>query len=100
MMARSIVVAPHAGTEKQGPETTPKRTYTLRYDDDALGLSKRIEFEAESPAIALEIAQGEADGRQAVLLVDGQPLCQLAKAPAEDGPFWIIKQQGAAGPPS
>lgn len=67
-----------------------RTTYTLCYDDDALGLPKRIEFEAESPAMALEIAKGEADGRQARLLVDGEPLCQLVKAPAADAPYWII----------
>lgn len=68
-----------------------RATYTLCYEDDAFGLPKRIEFEAESPAAALEIAQGEADGRQARLLVDGEPLCQLEKAPAAAAaPYWII----------
>ncbi|HWW59426.1 MAG TPA: hypothetical protein VN047_21215 [Sphingopyxis sp.] len=63
---------------------TGRATYTLCYDDAALGLPKRIEFEAESPAKALEIAGGEADGRQALLFVDGEPLCRLVKASAAE----------------
>ena len=77
---------------------TRRATYTLCYDDDALGLPKRIELEAESPAMALEIAEGEADGRQARLLVDGEPLCQLVKAPAADAPYWIIGREPKANP--
>jgi hypothetical protein len=67
-----------------------RRTYTLRYEEDALGLPKRIEFEAESPAAALEIAMGEAEGRRALLLADGEPLCQLVKAAADPAPYWIV----------
>lgn len=73
-----------------------RMTYTLCYDDDALGLPKRIEFEADSPAMALEIAEGEADGRQARLFVDGEPLCLLVKAPAADAPYWIIASEQRA----
>lgn len=78
------------------PEERRRMTYTLCYDDDALGLPKRIEFEADSPAMALEIAEGEADGRQARFLVDGEPLCQLVKAPAADAPYWIIVNEPGA----
>ncbi|WP_432769978.1 MAG: hypothetical protein HEQ22_04315 [Sphingopyxis sp.] len=62
-------------------------TYTLRYDEDAVGLPKRIEFEADSPAAALEIAMGEAEGRRALLLADGAPLCQLVKAACDSAPY-------------
>lgn len=72
-----------------------KVTYTLRYDEDAVGLPKRIEFEAENPATALEIAMGEAEGRRALLLADGEPLCQLVKAAADPGPFWIVARDPA-----
>ncbi|MBW8296377.1 hypothetical protein [Sphingopyxis sp.] len=71
-------------------------TYTLRYDDDAFGVSKRIEFEAASPATALEIAQGEARGREALLLVDGLPLCRLSKGADAEPPFWILVPPNAA----
>lgn len=76
--------------------TFRRATYTLCYDDDALGLPKRIEFEADSPATALEIAGGEADGRQARLFVDGEPLCQLVKASAADAPYWIVAREAKA----
>ena len=72
-----------------------RRTYTLRYEEDALGLPKRIEFEAESPAAALEIAMGEAEGRRALLLADGEPLCQLVKAAADPAPYWIVARDNA-----
>lgn len=46
--------------------------------------------------MALEIAEGEADGRQARLFVDGELLCQLVKAPAADAPYWIIVNEPGA----
>ncbi len=76
-----------------------RRTYTLRYEEDALGLPKRIEFEAESPAAALEIAMGEAEGRRALLLADGEPLCQLVKAAADPAPYWIVARDHARADP-
>lgn len=86
---------PVPGNASTAPPTV-RLTYTLRYDDDAFGLPKRIEFEAASPAMALEIAQGEARGREALLLVEGLPLCRLAKAADADPPYWIIAHQHAA----
>lgn len=80
--------------------TRRRRTYTLRYEEDALGLPKRIEFEAESPAGALEIAMGEAEGRRALLLADGEPLCQLVKAAADPAPFWIVARDSARQDPT
>lgn len=77
-----------------------KVTYTLRYDEDALGLPKRIEFEADSPAAALEIAMGEAEGRRALLLADGEPLCQLVKAAADPAPYWIVARDSAPDDPT
>jgi hypothetical protein len=72
------------------PAPGPRRTYTLRYDDDALGIGKRVEFEAANAAYALEIARGEADGRRALLLENGRPLCRLEKAAPGDATFWIV----------
>ena len=94
-MAMDIVsLGPVPGNPSAAPPPV-RLTYTLRYDDDALGVPKRIEFEAASPATALEIAQGEARGREALLLVDGLPLCRLAKAADADTPYWIIAPQNA-----
>jgi hypothetical protein len=67
-----------------------RRTYTLCYEDDAVGIGKRVEFEATNAAVALEIALGEADGRRALLLESGRPLCRLQKAAPGDATFWIV----------
>lgn len=74
----------------------PRATYSLHYEEDALGIAKRVEFEARSAAYALEIAVAEADGRQALLLEDGRPLCRLIKALPGEAPYWIV----ADGPES
>ncbi len=75
----------------QAVRSAPRRiTYTLRYDEDALGVAKRVEFEAESAACALEIARGEAAGRRALLLENGRPLCRLTKAFPGEAPYWIL----------
>lgn len=73
-----------------------RATYSLHYEDDALGIAKRVEFEAGSAAYAWEIALAEADGRQALLLEDGRPLCRLIKALPGEAPYWIV----ADGPAS
>jgi hypothetical protein len=71
----------HVGEPANGSAAAvSRRTYTLRYDDDAVGIGKRVEFEAANAAYALEIARGEADGRRALLLENGRPLCRLEKA--------------------
>jgi hypothetical protein len=77
-----------AGDARRAPGS--RRTYTLRYDDDEHGIGKRVEFEAANAAYALEIARGEADGRWALLLEDGRPLCRLEKATPGDATFWIV----------
>jgi hypothetical protein len=61
-----------------------KVTYTLRYDEDALGLPK----------------MGEAEGRRALLLADGEPLCQLVKAAADPAPYWIVARDSARHEPA
>jgi hypothetical protein len=73
----------------------------LRYEDDALGIEKRVEFEAQSAAYALEIARAEVDGRQALLLENGRPLCRLMKALPGEAPYWIIADRpGLVVPPA
>lgn len=78
--------APALGAD---PAALQKSTLVLHYDDDGIGLEKRLFFEAATPAAALEIAAGEAAGRHARLFVDGRPLCSVVKAD-EDHPFWVI----------
>ncbi|MBB6425365.1 hypothetical protein [Sphingopyxis sp. JAI128] len=81
----------------EGDAAAPRRrkpTIMLQYDDDAIGIGKRLLFEAETPAAALEIAAGEAAGRHASLFVDGEPLCSLLKT-GDEHPYWIVA--GPAG---
>ena len=66
-------------------------TYTLRYEEDGLGIEKRVEFEAETPAQALLIAQGEVEGRWAELCADGQPVCRLGRQSIGAGNYWVIR---------
>lgn len=81
--APSITIAP--------PIAPPhKATYTLCYQEDCRGLEKRVRFEAANAAVALEIAQGEADGRWALLLCDGEILCRFERAAAGPGQYWVI----------
>lgn len=76
--------------EGEAPVLPPRKpTIMLQYDDDAIGIGKRLLFEADTPAIALEIAAGEAAGRHASLFVDGAPVCSLLKA-GDEHPYWIV----------
>lgn len=84
-------------TPDADPAPPQKSALMLHYDDDGIGLEKRLLFEAATPAAALEIAAGEAAGRHARLFVDGTPLCSLVKA-GEDNPFWVIA--ASAGRPT
>lgn len=83
-----------AMTSDASPAPRRKPTLTLYYDEDDIGLEKRLLFEAENPAGALEIAAGEAAGRTARLFVDGMPLCSLLKAD-QDNPYWIVAASAA-----
>ncbi|MBE1526922.1 hypothetical protein GGC65_001378 [Sphingopyxis sp. OAS728] len=69
-------------------------TFTLRYKDDGLGLDKRVEFDATSPAVALGVASAEREGRRAILLADGEPLCELAR---ESEGYWRIAGASCTG---
>jgi len=69
-------------------------TFALHYEDDGVGLDKRVEFDGTSPAVALEVAGAERPGRRATLLVDGEPLCRLGQT---DHGLWIVAM--AAHPP-
>jgi hypothetical protein len=68
-------------------------TYALRYEDDGIGIEKRVEFEADTPAQALLIAQGEAEGRWAELSADGRPICLLGRENLGAGNYWVIRHQ-------
>lgn len=78
-----------AAVTSDSPAPARKPTLMLHYDEDHIGLEKRLLFEAASPASALDIAAGEAAGRSARLFVDGAPLCSLLKAD-DDNPYWIV----------
>ncbi len=91
------------GRRAAGPETvaasdtsdeTPV-TYTLCYEDDHRGLEKRVRFEARSPAIALDIARGEAEGRWALLMRGGEILCRLEREDIGPGSLWVIDGPGS-----
>ncbi|WP_326914910.1 hypothetical protein [Sphingopyxis chilensis] len=94
-MASLLPVPPDLGDPAAGPVAVPRRTYTLRYDDDGAGVGKRVEFEAENAGYALEIARGEAEGRRALLLENGRALCRLEKAWDGDAPYWIVAAEPA-----
>lgn len=66
-------------------------TYTLRYEEDGLGVEKRVEFEAKTPAQALLIAQGEAEGRWAELCADGKLVCRLGRQSTGASNYWVIR---------
>lgn len=91
-----------SGSAHEGLSGQPGRdelaTYTLCYEDDRRGLEKRIHFEAATPAVALEIAQGEAGGRWALLLRDGKILCRLEREAVGLSEYWLIA--GESSPPS
>lgn len=79
-----------------GDDAAPRKpTLALHYDDDRIGIGKRLLFEAATPAAALEVAAGEAAGRQARLFVDGAPLCSLLKADDEH-PYWVVAGSGTS----
>ncbi|MFC0103642.1 hypothetical protein [Sphingopyxis terrae] len=73
-------------------------TFTLRFDDDGLGVAKRIEFDARDCAIALEIAGDELEDRSALLLADGRPLCRLGRSSAGAAALWLVESPAAASP--
>lgn len=66
-------------------------TYMLRYEDDGLGVEKRVEFEADTPARALLIAQSEAEGRWAELSANGRSICRLGRENVGAGNYWVIR---------
>ncbi|KGB53803.1 hypothetical protein OVY29_03400 [Sphingopyxis sp. SE2] len=68
------------------PDASPRTSYSLQFEDDGVGLAKRMEFEAASASVALEIAERECDGRWALLACDGQPVCRVG----HNGGTWTI----------
>ncbi|NIJ36464.1 hypothetical protein FHR22_001113 [Sphingopyxis panaciterrae] len=56
------------------------RSFYLLLKDDSSGEPKRIDFEAESPDFALQIAQGQASGRDMELWEGAMRLGTLSKA--------------------
>lgn len=56
------------------------RSFYLLLEDDSPGGTKRIDFEAESPDFALQIAQGRAAGRNMELWEGTMRLGTLSKS--------------------
>lgn len=71
-----------------------RTSYSLQFDDDGIGLPKRIEFEAATASAALEIAGPECDGRWALLARDGKALCRVGHAAGT----WLIAAHGSIRP--
>lgn len=68
-----------------------KLSYSLQFDDDGIGLPRRVEFEAASAFAALEIAEEQCNGRWALLLCDGAELCRVGRS----GGTWMIAARPA-----
>ncbi len=67
-------------------------SYSLQFDDDGIGLPKRVEFEATSAGAALEIAEEQCNGRWAVLLCEGAVLCRVGRSAGA----WMISAHPAS----
>lgn len=74
-------------------------TFSLYYDDDDVGIAKRVEFEAPNAALALDIAGGEAEGRLVILCEGARPLCRLVKSAAGTAPLWVVLSAASADGP-
>lgn len=68
-------------------------SYSLQFDDDGIGLPRRVEFEASNAGAALEIVEEQCDGRWAVLLCDGTALCRVGHSAGA----WMITAYPAPG---
>ncbi len=75
------------------PDLT-RLSYSLQFDDDGIGLPRRVEFEASNAGAALEIAEEQCDGRWAVLLCDGAALCRVGRSAGA----WMIAAYYPAPP--
>lgn len=53
--------------------------YSLIYRKDGIGPDKRIEFLADDPSRALQLAHREACDRAAELWKDGEPVCIIRR---------------------
>lgn len=89
-------VTPRQPIDARSVPGVPKLSYRLQFDDDGVGLPRRVEFEASSAAAALEIAEEQCCGRWALLFCDGAVLCRvglsagawlIAACPASPQPF-------------
>ena len=62
----------------------------LTFEDDDLGVAKFVEFEADTPASALNLLQAERCGRRATLAIDGVLVGHLTRC-SESSDLWIIE---------
>ena len=54
--------------------------YTLRFEDDWLGVEKTIQFRGATPADAFEILESEGDGRKVSLWLEDRLLAHLCRS--------------------
>lgn len=87
---RPANLAPPAARNAARSPSSETATYTLCYEDDCRGLEKRVRFEAASAATALEIARGEAGGRWALLMCEGEILCRLEREAVGSSEYWVV----------
>jgi hypothetical protein len=76
-----------AGSRPSEFRPSTNHTYRLKFFDDAHGVAKYVEFEAEDASRALVIAQREARHRAAQLSRDGRTLCTIRRL---EGDAWEI----------
>jgi hypothetical protein len=68
-----------AGSRHSESRPSTNHTYRLKFFDDAHGVAKDIEFEAEDASRALVIAHREARHRSAELWCGGRKLCGIRR---------------------
>lgn len=81
-----------AASEPASPEPAaiPTTTYVLRYEDRWFGVEKRVAFEAETVAEALELMEREPVGRWAELTCDGRLVCRRGGEPGGGRDYWVV----------
>lgn len=72
------------------PAAIPTTTYVLRYEDRWFGVEKRVAFEAETVAEALELMEREPVGRWAELTCDGRLVCRRGGEPGGGRDYWVV----------
>lgn len=54
-------------------------TFTLHFDDDGIGVDKRVEFDAANPALVFSLLEADRPCRQAALWSGNKPIGTLRR---------------------